>query len=97
MPAHDDHPDVLKAVSIEVPCNECGRRYDVTLGQILLSHDALRHTCVARGDAECEPLFHAALLDRQLIDDFVAAWKRLEAAARAAGGVLHADTTSKRA
>jgi hypothetical protein len=80
--------NVLSAVSIGLPCNQCGRRYDVTLGQILLSHNAFRGSCVARGDAECEPLFHAKLLDRQLIEEFVAVWRRLEEATRASGGVL---------
>jgi len=84
--------DILKAVAIELPCNQCGRRYDVTLGQILLSHDALRETCVARGDAECQPLFHARLLNRELIEEFVAAYRRLEEAARASGGALQVRT-----
>lgn len=97
MRAHTEPRDVLSAISIELPCNQCGRRYDVTLGQILLSHEALdRGKCVVRGDAECEPLFNAALLDRQLIEEFVAAWSRLDTAARAAGGILRAGTDSKR-
>lgn len=95
MPARTDPRDVLSAVSIELPCNQCGRRYDVTLGQILLSHDALRGTCVARGDAECEPLFHASLLERSLIEEFVAAWHRLERAASASGGVLRVQSRAE--
>jgi hypothetical protein len=89
--------DVLRAVAVELPCNQCGRRYEVTLGQILLSQDALRHDCLARGETECEPLFDAQLLNHQLIDAFLDAWNRLETAARASGGALRVtnvrDTT----
>ena len=80
--------DVLKSVAVELPCNQCGQRYQVTLGQILLSQDALGHDCLARGEMECEPLFEAGLLNQELIGAFVDAWKRLEAAAGASGGAL---------
>jgi hypothetical protein len=74
--------DVLRAVEVDLPCNQCGRRYKVTLGQILLSQDALGHDCLARGERECEPLFDAQLLNHELIAAFLDAWNRLEMAAR---------------
>jgi hypothetical protein len=80
--------DILKAVSVELPCNQCGQRYQVTLEQILLSQDALGHDCLARGETECEPLFHARLLDHELIAAFLDAWNRLGVAAQASGGAL---------
>jgi hypothetical protein len=89
--------DVLRAVAVELPCNQCGRHYEVTLGQILLSQDALGHDCLARGETECEPLFDGQLLDPELIAAFLDAWNRLETAARASGGALRVtdipDTT----
>jgi hypothetical protein len=80
--------DILRAVAVEVPCNQCGQRYRVSLGQILLSQRALHENCLARGETECEPLFDARLLDRELVEVFVDAWTRLETAAQAAGGEL---------
>ena len=80
--------DVLKSVAVELPCNQCGRRYQVTLGQILSSQEALGHDCLARGETECEPLLDARLIDRDVIAAFVSAWERLERAARSSGGAL---------
>lgn len=53
----------------------------VSLGQILLSQGALHENCLARGETECEPLFDARLLDREMIDAFLGAWNQLEIAA----------------
>lgn len=86
--------DVLKAVAVELPCNQCGQRYQVTLGQILLAQQALGHDCLARGESECEPLFEAGLLGKDLITAFLDAWTRLEARARAAGGALLVQASS---
>ena len=88
--------DPLKDVSISLPCNQCGQRYDVALGQILLSHDAPQHECVARGEVDCEPLFDAALLDRGLIEEFAGVWTRLAAAAQASGGELRVSGLESR-
>ena len=88
--------DPLRDVSIALPCNQCGQRYEVALGQILLSHDARQHDCVARGDVECEPLFDAALLDRDLIEEFAAVWTRLASAAQDSGGELRISSSESR-
>lgn len=80
--------DILQSVSVELPCNQCGHRYQVTLAQILVSQDALTHECLARGEAECEPLVVARLLDHDVVEAFRDAWDGLASAARASGGVL---------
>jgi len=80
--------DILQSVAVELPCNQCGHRYHVTLAQVLVSQDALTHECLARGDGDCEPLFAARLLDHDLIEKFRDAWDGLANAARASGGVL---------
>ena len=88
--------DVLRAVTVELPCNQCGRRYHVTLAQILAAQEALQHDCLARGDTECEPLFVAPLLAHELIDEFLEVWRRLDAAARASGGELRIEDVPAR-
>jgi hypothetical protein len=88
--------DVLRAVAVELPCNQCGQHYQVTLGQILLSKEALHHECLARGETECEPLFDAPLLSRELIQEFLDVWTRLDAAAHASGGEVRVTAVPDR-
>lgn len=85
--------DILAAVAVDLNCNACGRRYAVTLRQILLSQQAMHEGCLARFDSECPPVVYAPLLEGRLIDEFLQAWKRLEGAAHAAGGELSLDET----
>jgi len=87
---HEEAPvDILTAIAIELPCNVCGRRYEVTLAQVLLSKDTLLHEgCQVRRESECPPLAYATLLERELIENLEATWQRLEQGARAVGGNL---------
>ena len=88
--------DVLRAVAVRLPCPQCGQRYEVTLAQILAAQEALRHECLARGEVECEPLFHAPLLAHDLIEEFREVWGRLDAAARAQGSELRIEAVPER-
>ncbi len=80
--------DILSAVAVELPCEECGGTFRVSLGQILDAQGAMRATCNARGLRECPGFYYAGLVDpesgRQLAD----AWRQMEREAACAGGEL---------
>ena len=80
--------DMLTAAAIELACNACGKRYLVSLRQILLSQEMMHEGCSARGESECPPEAFAPLVERQLIGDLQRSWERLEERVRAIGGRL---------
>jgi hypothetical protein len=55
---------ILTAVIIELPCNVCGGRFPVTLRQVLLSQEILRHEGgpFPEGAAECPPVAYQGFL-----------------------------------
>ncbi|MBZ0169151.1 hypothetical protein MELA_00151 [Candidatus Methylomirabilis lanthanidiphila] len=73
--------DILEVIAVELPCNACGDRYEVTLKQILLSQQMLHDGCPipAHYTTECPPLHYADLADRELIEGLNRTWLELEA------------------
>lgn len=69
--------DILQHVAVRVPCGACGRYYDVTLREVLLSQAMLHAGCPASSDRECPPLTHAALADEAAVRDFERSWRRV--------------------
>jgi hypothetical protein len=86
--------DILGAVAIELSCVGCKARYEVTLKQVLLSHQMLHDGCPVPPSftSECPPLHYADFVDEDLIRDLERIWRRLETSARRVGGelLLHA-------
>jgi len=61
--------DILEIVAIEIPCNACGQRYEVTLKQVALSQQMLHEGCPVQVERECPPLFYSGLVDRELVQE----------------------------
>ena len=51
-----DLMDILEMVGIEIPCRNCGGRYEVSLKKIALSQQMLHEGCPVRAETE-SPLF----------------------------------------
>lgn len=60
-----------------MPCGACGRHYDVTLRQVLLSQDMLHAGCPVASETECPPLTYAALANEAALRDFERSWRRV--------------------
>jgi hypothetical protein len=80
--------DILEIVAIEIPCNACGGRYEVTLKQVSLSQQMLHEGCPVQVERECPPLFYSGLVGRELVQELQMVWARLEEKAREASGEL---------
>jgi hypothetical protein len=78
--------DILDVIAIEVPCQACGGRYEITLRQIALSQRMMHDGCPVRAETECPPLFYSGFVDRDLARDIQQVWTRLEKEARGIGG-----------
>jgi len=78
--------DILEVVGIEIPCRNCGGRYEVSLKKIALSEQMLHDGCPVRAETDCPPLFLSRLVDRELIQDLQVIWSRLEKEARGVNG-----------
>jgi hypothetical protein len=80
--------DILEIVAIEIPCNACGGRYEVTLKQVALSQQMLHEGCPVQVERECPPLFYSGLVGRELVQELQRVWAHLEEKAREASGEL---------
>ncbi len=82
--------DILEAIAIELPCGACGGRYEVPLSHVLLSQHMLHEGCPVPTHfaTECEPMFYADLVDRELLEELQRIWQQIEVKARATGTVL---------
>ena len=80
--------DILEIVAIEIPCNACGGRYEVTLKQVSLSQQMLHEGCPVQVERECPPLFYSGLVGRELVQELQMVWAHLEEKAREASGEL---------
>jgi hypothetical protein len=85
--------DILEKLAIEIPCNACGGRYDVTLKQVLLSQKMLHEGCPVQVADECPPLAYFGLVDRDIIQELQTVWARLEENTRSTGGELKLRST----
>ena len=78
--------DILEMVGIEIPCRNCGGRYEVSLKKIALSQQMLHEGCPVRAETECPPLFLSSFVDHELTQDLQKIWSRLEKEARGVNG-----------
>ncbi|MFO0982309.1 MAG: hypothetical protein U1E76_11330 [Planctomycetota bacterium] len=87
--------DLLNAASVKLPCDACGG-YEVTLRQILASHEVLHDgCCCARDESECAPRSYARVLDRETVEQLERAWRHLEDEVRRMGGEVLASGLMK--
>ena len=70
--------NILEALSVRIPCTACEQFYEVPLNDILLSHEMLEQGCPVHDETECPPVFQIRLIPRNVLNDFVKAWQRLE-------------------
>lgn len=82
--------DILETVSIELSCVGSKGRYEVTLKQVLLSHEMLHDGCPVPPSftSECWPLYYADFATYDFIRELERIWLRLDEGARAVGGEL---------
>jgi hypothetical protein len=80
--------DILGAMVLELPCPNCGKKYEVRVAQIIESQDMLNEERVCRSETECPPIYLARLLEREDIERLQATWTALEGQARDAGAEL---------
>lgn len=80
--------DILDAMVLELPCPNCGKRYEVRVAQVKESQDMLDEECVCRSETECPPMYLARLLEREEIERLQATWTKLDRQARNAGAEL---------
>jgi len=78
--------EAVAHIALSFPCPVCGERYDVTLGQILVSQADMAAGCHARGGDECPSMHFASLVDRRDIEELDRALAKIESAVTAAGG-----------
>lgn len=80
--------DIDRLVAIELPCEECGGVFRVSLGQILLAQKGMRGKCNALGAMECPGLFYADLISQDLARTLVDTWQQIRRHTENAGGHL---------
>lgn len=104
--------NIVEALSIRIPCTVCGQFYEVPLTDVLLSYRMLEQGCPVPDETECPPLFQTRLIPREVLHDFVKAWRRVEESVQRdngelklsdcierngrRGGVVASGTTSRR-
>ena len=77
--------DILRHVSVTVPCPSCGAYYSVTLRQVLLSQDLLHQGCPVASETECPQVYYAALARESTLRDFERAWNGIVGEVQASG------------
>lgn len=80
--------DILDAVAVTLPCSSCLGQYEVTLKQVVLSHQMLHEGCPVSDERECPPLSWSHIADEELAHEFQSIWSRLEDRVHKAGGEL---------
>ena len=70
--------NILEALSVRIPCTACEQFYEVPLNDILLSHQMLAQGCPVHDETECPTVFQIRLIPRNVLNDFVKVWQRLE-------------------
>ena len=80
--------DIERDVAIEMPCAECGGVFRVTLGQVVLAKEGMRHECLARSENECPGMYFAGLIDTAVLETLMNAWREVQEQARREGGEL---------
>lgn len=80
--------DILDVVAVRMPCGSCSLQYEVTLKQVVLSHQMLHDGCPVSDERECPPLYWSHVVDEDLARELQGIWSRLEDRAHQAGGEL---------
>jgi len=83
--------DILDVLAIRLPCNVCGRSYQVPLSDVVLSHAVIHEGCPVPYESECPPLFQGRLFEDETLQRLQTAWRALEESARSSGGELIAN------
>ena len=77
MPIEAGDLDILKPVAIDVPCGACGRYFQVTLSQVLLSQSLLHDGCMGRSDTGWLPLTYTSRAIEATLREFERSWRRI--------------------
>jgi hypothetical protein len=81
--------DLTEAVALSVPCTQCGGRYDVSLQQLVVAHEATATiACPGGAASDGPPLVIAELLERAFAEDLLRAWAAAQRRAQAVGGTI---------
>jgi hypothetical protein len=88
--------NILEVLSVQISRIPSGF-YEVPLSDILLSHQMLEQGCPVQDETECPPLFQTRLISREVLNEFVKAWSRLEASVRQDGGEIVVRDSSEEA
>ncbi|HKS90772.1 MAG TPA: hypothetical protein VJQ83_02500 [Tepidiformaceae bacterium] len=89
--------DILTSIAVELPCEECGGKFRVSLGQILLAQEGMRSACDALGERECPGFYYAGLIEAGLAEQLVDVWDQIASRAHALGGELIVVTDTESA
>lgn len=77
--------DILRHVSVSVPCPACGQHYSVTLRQVLLSQQMMHDGCPVASETECPQATYSGLANEASLRDFEHAWERIVGEVRGSG------------
>ena len=77
--------DILEAVSVEIPCVECGEADRIPASLVRESQDLLRCGCPGDSPYECPAAWYASLVERSALDQLETAWSHLLQSARSSG------------
>ena len=80
--------DLLDQLAVELPCLVCFGWYRIPLRKIRLSQLMMDTGCDVRHFADCPPAGLAHLIDPEVLAEFEAAFRRIEAEADGTGGRL---------
>lgn len=80
--------DLLSAIVLELPCSNCGERYQVPVAHIIGSQEMLDEPFACRSETECPPMYLGRLLKREDLVNLQEVWASLQQQARDAGGEL---------
>ena len=80
--------NILNTIAVEMPCEQCGGRFHVSLGQILVAQEGTRTTCNALGERDCPAFYYAGLVDPSLCEQLLTVWQQIQARVEAEGGQL---------
>jgi hypothetical protein len=80
--------DILQVIVLELPCPNCGEKYQVSVAQIIASQQMLDEPFACRSETECPPMYLSRLLKREDLVRLREVWASLRQQANDAGGEL---------
>ena len=84
--------DLLELLYLEIRCPSCGETYDVSVANVLKSHELLNEGCASRSEMECPPIYLSSLLNKEDLIELRELMARLESQARSRGATLRIRT-----